>query len=387
MQTRLSKQSITMPSKICLVSNTSWSFLRFRTDVIKSLVNAGHEVVLLAPADGHTEQLPKLGARVILLQSLSRKGLNPFGDLMLYREFMRIYAKERPDLVFQYTIKPNIYSTLAAKRYGIPTIAVITGLGYAFINKGMVTFMARQLYRLALRSATEVWFLNQDDFQFFFEKKLVDKRKARQIPGEGINCGDTFNPALVKAESNDDDAVKFLFIGRLLYDKGIAEYVAAAKRIRKDYPYAEFRVMGYLNVDNPTAVQQHQLNEWVGEGIITYLGALDDVRPAIAACDCVVLPSYREGMSTTLQESAAMAKALIASNIAGCKELVDEGESGFLCEVANVDSLTRCMERILKLTPAERQVMGKKGRDKMIKEYSVDRVIAIYHEMLAKIAT
>src|SRR5690606_8038744 len=151
-----------MPSKICLVSNTSWSFLRFRTDVIKSLVNAGHEVVLLAPADGHTEQLPKLGARVILLQSLSRKGLNPFGDLMLYREFMRIYAKERPDLVFQYTIKPNIYSTLAAILYGIPTIAVITGLGYAFINKGMVTFMARQLYRLALRSATEVWFLNQD---------------------------------------------------------------------------------------------------------------------------------------------------------------------------------------------------------------------------------
>lgn len=338
----------------------------------------------MAPADEHTEQLAELGTRIILLKSLSRKGLNPFGDLMLYREFIRIYGEERPDLVFQYTIKPNIYSTLAARRWGIPTIAVVTGLGYAFINKGAVTFMARQLYRLALRSAKWVWFLNRDDFQFFITHRLVDRDKARQIPGEGINCYDTFNPDVVAAADKDASTVKFLFIGRLLYDKGVAEYVAAAKRIRKDYPHAEFWMMGYLNVDNPTAVQQVQLDEWVEEGTITYLGAMDDVRPTIAACDCVVLPSYREGMSTTLQESAAMAKPLIASNIAGCKELVDDGVNGLLCEVADVDSLVWCMERILRLTPTERHAMGSNGREKMIKDYSVDRVIAIYHQTIAE---
>src|SRR5690606_9593751 len=254
---------------------------------------------------------------------------------------------------FQYTIKPNIYSTLAARRYHIPTTAVITGLGYAFINKGVVTFMAKQLYRLALRRAKWVWFLNQDDFQFFVTRKLVGRGKARQIPGEGINCVDTFNPELVATADRDATEVRFLFIGRLLYDKGVAEYVSAARRIKKRYPQAVFWMLGYLNVDNPTAVQQVQLDEWVSDGTVMYLGALDDVRPTIAACDCVVLPSYREGMSTTLQESAAMAKPLIASDITGCKELIEDGVSGFLCEVANVDSLVLCMERILKTTPIE----------------------------------
>ncbi|MFB2119327.1 glycosyltransferase family 4 protein [Parapedobacter sp. 2B3] len=374
-----------MSSKICLVSNTSWSFLRFRTDVIKSLVNAGHEVLLLAPRDEHTERLKELGARIIILEWLSRKGLNPITDLMLYREFMRIYSEERPDLVFQYTIKPNIYSTLAARRFRIPTIAVITGLGYAFINKGVVTFLARQLYRLALRNARSVWFLNQDDFQFFVTHRLVDKKKARQIPGEGINCHDTFNPQLVAAANVDTSTVTFLFIGRLLYDKGIAEYVAAARQIKKDYPHAVFWIMGYLNVDNPTAVQQAQLDEWVSAGTVTYLGALDDVRPTIASCDCVVLPSYREGMSTTLQESASMAKPLIASDITGCKELVEEGMNGFLSGVGDVESLVACMTRMLLLTPAERKAMGGIGREKMIKEYSVDRVIAIYQETIATV--
>ncbi|MGV3763106.1 glycosyltransferase family 4 protein [Parapedobacter sp.] len=374
-----------MSIKICLVSNTSWSFLRFRTDVIRSLVHAGHEVVLLAPPDEHTKPLAELGARIILLKSLSRKGLNPIKDFMLYKEFSQIYAAERPDLVFQYTIKPNVYSTMAARRYRIPAIAVITGLGYAFINKGVVTFIAKQLYRLALRHTKWVWFLNHDDFHFFVARKLVDRAKARQIPGEGINCFDTFNPELITVADDGDAMVRFLFIGRLLYDKGVAEYVAAARRIRKKYPDTVFWIMGYLNVDNPTAVQQAQLDDWVADGTITYLGAIDDVRPVISSCDCVVLPSYREGMSTTLQESAAMAKPLIASDISGCKELVDDGVNGFLCRVADVDSLVACMERILELTPMERQTMGVNGRKKMVNEYSVDRVISIYHEAIADI--
>ncbi len=374
-----------MSNKICLVSNTAWSFVRFRADVIKSLVRAGHDVLLLAPEDEFVGQLTSLGARVIVLKSLSRKGLNPVKDMMLYREFRRIYSKERPDLVIQYTIKPNIYSTLAAWYHKIPTVAVVTGLGYAFINKGIVTLIARSLYRLAFRKAKQVWFLNQGDFTFFVSHRLVDKHKAIRIPGEGINCSDTFNPGLFVTDGDDLSTVKFLFIGRLLYDKGITEYVHAARQIKKMYPNTTFSIVGYLNVDNPTAVQESQLNDWVQEGWVTYLGAVTDVRPVIANCDCVVLPSYREGMSTTLQESAAMSKPLIASDISGCKELVDDGKNGFLCRVKDINSLILCMERVIKLSPAERKAMGRNGRNKMIAEYSIDRVIAVYHETVAEI--
>lgn len=360
--------------------------MRFRTDVIISLVKANHEVLLLAPEDEFAGQLASLGARVILLKSLSRKGLNPVKDVMLYWEFRRIYATEKPDVIIQYTIKPNIYSTLAARHYKIPTIAVVTGLGYAFINKGFVTFVARKLYRSAFRKATRVWFLNHDDFDFFITHRLVDRQKALIIPGEGINCLDTFNPELVTVDSDGSSAFKFLFIGRLLYDKGIAEYVAAGRQIKKKYPNVTFSIVGYLNVDNPTAVQESELDTWVQEGWVSYLGAVTDVRPVIASCDCIVLPSYREGMSTTLQESAAMSKPLIASNITGCKELIDDGRSGFLCHVKDVDSLVSCMERMINLTPTERRSMGQNGRDKMIAEYSIARVISIYSETIAEIS-
>ncbi|WP_188505512.1 glycosyltransferase family 4 protein [Parapedobacter pyrenivorans] len=372
--------------KICLVSNTAWSFVRFRTDVITSLVKANHEVLLLAPEDEFAGQLVSLGARVILLKSLSRKGLNPVKDMMLYWEFRRIYATEKPDVIIQYTIKPNIYSTLAARHYKIPTIAVVTGLGYAFINKGFVTFVARKLYRSAFRKANRVWFLNHDDFDFFVTRRLVNRQKALIIPGEGINCLDTFNPELVTVDGEGSLTFKFLFIGRLLYDKGIAEYVAAGRQIKMKYPNVTFSIVGYLNVDNPTAVQESELDTWVQEGWVSYLGAVTDVRPVIANCDCVVLPSYREGMSTTLQESAAMSKPLIATNIAGCKELIDDGRSGFLCHVKDVDSLVSCMERMINLTPTERQSMGQNGRDKMIAEYSIARVISIYSETIAEIS-
>lgn len=372
-----------MSKKICLVSNTSWSFVRFRKDVIKSLIAARYKVLLLAPQDECTEELIELGAHVIVLEALSRKGLNPIHDIRLYYEFKSIYAREKPDLIFQYTIKPNIYSTLAASHYKIPTIAIVTGLGYVFINSGFVTFVARKLYRFAFRKAKQVWFLNRDDFDFFIRFRLVEERKAVLIPGEGINCFDVFNPELVDAASDDDCAtVKFLFIGRLLYDKGIAEYVSAASYIKRLYPNVKFGILGYLNVDNPAAVKESKLNEWVTNGWVEYLGAVRDIRPTIANFDCVVLPSYREGMSTTLQESAAMAKPIIASAIPGCKELVDEGNTGYLCQVKDVDSLVQCMERMIKLTPFERKTMGLNGRKKMIDEFSVDRIIASYQQTI-----
>lgn len=370
--------------KICLISNTSWSFTRFRPDLIKALIADGHDVLLLAPGDDQTAKLVAWGARVIVLEKLARKGLNPVSDIRLYAEFKSIYRAERPDLVFQYTIKPNIYSTLAASINGIPAIAVITGLGYAFINSGVVTRIAKQLYRFALRRATQVWFLNRDDLAYFQNHRLVDGQKTSLIPGEGINCLETFNPALIPATRQTNDGhVRFLFIGRLLFDKGISEYVEAAKRVIANHPGVTFSILGYLNVDNPAAVREAELAEWVNSGWVDYLGAVEDVRPIIAAHDCVVLPSYREGMSTTLQESAAMAKPLIATDIPGCKELVDDEETGYLCKVKEVDDLVDCLERFIKLTPLERTQMGANGREKMIREYAIDKILLIYNQTIS----
>ncbi|HWK56695.1 MAG TPA: glycosyltransferase family 4 protein [Parapedobacter sp.] len=372
--------------KICLVSNTAWSFVRFRIDVIVALRDAGCEVLLLAPPDDDVVTLKSLGVRVILLKELSRKGLNPIDDIRLYYEFKSIYQNERPDLIFQYTIKPNIYSSLAASRLGIPTIAVITGLGYAFINSGLVTWVVRRLYRLALSRVTQAWFLNQDDRDYFFRYRLVDAHKVSLIPGEGVDCHGRFNPALqLNQNTSESEVLRFLFVGRLLYDKGIKEYVEAAAYIRQHHRNVCFQILGYLNVDNPAAVRKEELMKWVKDDIVEYLGHTDDVRPYVLQADCVVLPSYREGMSTVLQESASLAKPIIASDIAGCKELVDDGVTGFLCEVKNVASLIQQLEKFLRLSECKRRMMGNSGREKMVAEFSVERVIERYQVEIASV--
>ncbi|SEM81821.1 Glycosyltransferase involved in cell wall bisynthesis [bacterium A37T11] len=373
-------------AKICLVSNTSWSFVRFRADLLQALISDGHQVILLAPEDEYTPQLSAMKLRFIILQHLYGQGVNPLADQRLYREFRTIYQLEKPELVIQYTIKPNIYSTLAASRLHIPAIAVITGLGYTFINKNIISLIASRLYRYALKKANRIWFLNQDDLDLFLLRRLVPPGKTLVLPGEGINCKRVFNPALFpQSLSPASETIRFLLVGRLLYDKGIREYIMAARQIKEKHPQVSFYLLGYLNVQNPAAVPADQLEEWVQEGIVSYLGVTDDVRPYLLGTDCVVLPSYREGMSTILQESAAMEKPIIASDIAGCKELITHGKNGYLCKPRNPESLVQQMEAIINLSYDERRQMGKYGREKMMKEFSVDKVIQIYKNAIKEI--
>ncbi len=382
----LLKTSNLMRKKICLVSNTAWSFTRFRINLLQALVQSGHEVMVLAPRDQYVSQLEELGVEFVPLLKLSNQGSNPYRDVQLLQEFKRIYRQRKPHLVIQYTVKPNIYSTLAASACGIPVIAVVTGLGYAFINKGLVTRIVRHLYRHAFRKASQVWFLNEDDRQLFVKGKLVDSSKTRRIPGEGIDCQYVFNPEHIQVTPRSDpNETRFLFVGRLLHDKGIREFVAAARRVRQSYPHARFQILGYLNVANPAAVSKEELDSWIGEEVVDYLGDTMDVRPWIMQADCVVLPSYREGMSTTLQESASLGKPIIASDIAGCRELVDDGVSGYLCAVKDVDGLVTRLVQFLSLTTDQREHMGKRGRQKMMAEFSVDRIIAVYTAEISRL--
>ena len=367
--------------KLCFVSNTAWSMVRFRLDLFRAL-KEDYEIVVVAPPDDQVPRLETAGLRFIPLQQLAAKGMNPVQDFRLYRELKTIYRREQPAVIFHYTPKPNIYGSLAAAAAGIPAVAVVTGLGYTFLNGWLLRQVASGLYRFALRHARQVWFLNRADRDLFLQRWLVKPAKASLLPGEGVNTHETYRPDGIPPALPPAGTTRFLLIGRLLYDKGVREFVEAARRLRATHPEARFMLLGYLHIKNPSAVSAEQLDEWVAEGCVEYLGSTDDVRPYIASADCVVLPSYREGMSTTLQESAAMARPLIATDIPGCRELVNNGVTGFLCKPRDAGSLAQQMARFLRLSRAEQQQMGIAGRQKMTDEFSIKQVVAIYRDFL-----
>jgi glycosyltransferase involved in cell wall biosynthesis len=359
--------------RIILVSNTSWSMIKFRLGVIKALVAAGHEIIIIAPRDKHSNDFHALGCHYIEL-SMDNKGSNIINDLKMVYKLQKAYKKLSPDLIFHYTIKPNIYGTLAAKLAEKKSIAVITGLGYTFIHDNLTAKVAKFLYKKSLKYAQRVWFINTEDKNKFLLANLVPEEKMEILPSEGINT-ETFAPIPMKRV---DNIFRFVLIARLLWDKGVGEYVKAAKELKKRYSNVEFQVVGFIDAQNPKAISKAQVDDWIEKGYINYLGATDDVKPFIAKADCVVLPSYREGVSMILMESAAMQKPLIASNVPGCRDLVQNSVSGYLCRMRDYQDLIAKMDKMLHLSDKERQKMGKKGRQFMVEEYNEKLVIEKY---------
>lgn len=367
------------------MANTSWSLFKFRKRVIAGLVNCGYEVHLIAPEDEYISELKQLGAFFHPLNSLERKGTNPLSEIKLLAELYSLYKKIKPNLIYHYTIKPNIYGSIIAKALDIPCIAVVTGLGYTFINKGFLSRIASILYTYSFRMAEEVWFLNDDDAEVFLKRKILIPSKAKIINGEGIDCLNEFNPSCVKGQdflNEDGSRVKFLYIGRLLYDKGIREFVQAAEVVRSKYENVEFNILGFFDCNNPAGVTEAEFNKWQRSGLINYLGSKDDVRSVILEHSCVVLPSYREGMSTVLQESAALGRPLIATDIPGCKELIEHNRTGYLCRPKDFEDLADKMVKFLTIGAVSRRQMGSLGREKIIRECNDEIVLGLY---LAKV--
>ena len=368
-----------MPKKIILVSNTSWSFYKFRKGLIQKLIEKGHHITLVSPEDEHVEDLKALGAHFIALKHMAAKGINPQNDIQCYKELKSIYKVVKPDIIFHYTIKPNIYGTYAAYKCNIKNIAVVTGLGYTFINKGIVPTIARNLYKLVLAKATRVWFLNQDDKNLFVSKNIVPEYKVDILNGEGIDCS-FFSPSETK--HTESHPTEFLFIGRLLYDKGIREYYEAAKMIKQRYPELTCSVLGYLHVKNPKAVNPEQFQQWIDEGTIKYYGSTTEVRDYARKSSCIVLPSYREGLSMVLLEGASMAVPLIASNIAGCKEVIEHGKTGYVVNPKDANDLAAKMEEFHLLSAEEKYTMGQLGRAKIEHEFSLDIIFKMYEKTI-----
>lgn len=371
--------------KIVLVANTSWSMFNFRRGVIRSLINAGCLLTIITPTDEFSDKLRAMGCDVIDLP-MSAKGTNPLQDLKLLYTLYRLYRRISPNFIIHYTIKPNIYGSLAAKLANIPSIAITTGLGYTFLNNNLVAKVARLLYKLAFNFPKEIWFLNEDDRQEFLQYHLVAKHKAILLHGEGVDL-EHFAPqaiALGGAESDEIKPVRFLLIARMLWDKGIREYVTAAKIVQQCYPQAIFQLLGAYDVANPSVITREQIDLWEEEGLITYLGTTEDVRPFVANADCMVLPSYREGIPRTMIESASMSKPLIVTDVPGCRDVVIPNRTGLLCPVKDAAALAHCCEKIINMDAKQLAKMGEAGRAFMESKFDERLVITQYINTLNK---
>lgn len=356
---------------IVFCGNTAWSMYNFRGSLIKHLVTLGYKVSVVAPKDEYVENIKKLGCAYFDI-NVDAKGVNPVKDIKLIFFYRQLFKQLRPDFIFFYTIKPNIYGSLSILGLSIPSICITTGLGYTFIANNAVAKIARFLYRVSFTNAHEVWFLNNSDFETFLNYKIIKKDKGRILNGEGINLI-RFYPT-----SDQNESCSFLLIARLLWDKGIGEYVSAARVLKKKYPAVHFNLLGFLGVDNPSAISKEQVEKWIQEGAVSYLGATKDVIPYITGSSCIVLPSYREGLPISLLESSAMCKPIIATDVPGCKDVIDDGVTGFICKVKSIESLVDAMEKIIKMTPSERQLMGEFGRKKIECKFDEKLIINEY---------
>ena len=362
---------------VCLVCNTGFAIYTYRQGVIRMLVAKGVRVIVLAPRDRTFPLLEEMGCVCIDLPVAS-KGTNPLDDLKTLAALYRHYRALKPDVVFHYTIKANIYGSVAAWLARVPSIAVTTGLGYVFIQKSRAAQVAKALYRFAFRFPREVWFLNRDDHSAFLnERLLAHPDRAKLLHGEGVDV-DYFGLTPLPSTSH----FTFVLIGRLLWDKGVGEYVEAARSLRQRYPQARFQLLGPVGVDNPSAITQADIDGWCQEGVIEYLGEAHDVRPVIAQADCVVLPSYREGVPRTLMEASAMGRPIVATDVPGCREVVADGVTGLLCEAKSAQSLAAKLAQVLEMSADARREMGLRGRAKVAAEFDEALVIERYRQTL-----
>lgn len=361
---------------IVISANTSWYIYNFRMNTILSLVAQGYRVIAIAPKDEHSNKLLGLGCEFIHI-NIDQGGTNPLKDILSFFGFVNLYRKIRPAVVLNFTPKNNIYSTLAANLVGAKSINNIAGLGMVFINENLTAKLARLLYRVSQPKAHTIFFQNEDDRALFAKHKLAPLEITDRVPGSGADL-----TRFAVSPSQDDDVVRFLLIARMLYDKGIGHYVEAARELKAKYGNTvEFRLLGFLDVNNPSAVSKQDMQSWVDEGIVNYLGTSDSVEKEIAQVDCMVLPSfYREGVPKSLLEACAMGKPIVTTDNVGCRETVDDGINGYLCEPRSTKSLVEKLDLMITHSHEQRLEMGLQSRTKVENEFDEKIVINKYLE-------
>lgn len=364
--------------KIIITANSAWNIVNFRSAIVESLLRDGHEVVILAPDDKSLDCLCSLGARhrpVVI----DNKGTAPLRDIKLFGDFRHVFSEEKPDVILSYTIKNNIYGGLAARTLNVPFLPNVSGLGTVFLGAGWLERVATRLYRHAFANLPRVIFQNSDDRDLFVERGTITREQSLLVPGSGVDlCRFQFE----HLPNSTDESLTFLLIARLLRDKGIHEFIDAARLVRKKYPDTCFQLLGETGVENRTAISRQQVNNWVHEGVVKYLGATEDVRPLIKKADCVVLPSYREGTPRSLLEAAAMGRPLVATDVPGCREVVADTVNGFLCQNKDAASLSEKLIQMIEIGQGRRRQLGVAGRKKMEQEFDQQIVVNTYRSAI-----
>lgn len=358
--------------RVLLIANTGWYLRNFRLNLVKCLEANGFEVMLSTLPDAETDAA-FFRERSFEPLHFSRSGRNPFRELLAIVEFLRLLRRSRPNLVLTWTPKPNLYASLAGRLSRIPVIPNVSGLGFVFIRNGWFAGLVGRLYGFAFRRCPIVFFQNEEDRKNFVSAGWVNKDRGQRLPGSGVDL--KYFPLRPLPPTGP---FVFLFLGRFLADKGLRELVEAASELRKAGRQFVLRLAGFLDPANPAAIPELELDTWIKQGSVEYVGPLSDVRPALEATHCVVLPSYREGVPRSLLEAAAMGRPIITTDASGCRDTVISGESGLLCQPGNAASLAACMATLLDRTPQQLSEMGQAGRRHMERNFSEELVLSAY---------
>lgn len=344
-------------------------------------MDQGYDVTVLAPEDNYVGRLQSLGVSHRALR-IDNKGTNPVTEARTLFWLIETFRRERPAVVLTFTPKINIYCGIAARLTGATNVANVSGLGSGFLRGGWIAALMNVLYRLSFAGAFRVFFQNEDDRALFVRKRIVEAAKAVVLPGSGVDTH-RFSPRPPGAAAGR--RFKFLLIARLLSDKGVREYVRAGHLVKRRFPGLEISILGAIDERNPSSISRDELEQWVRSGDADYLGVTDDVRNYIADSDCVVLPSYREGCPRTLLEAASMGKPVIASDVPGCRQVVDDGVTGYLVRVRDVNDLAEKMITMASSDERYRTEMGNKARKKMIDHFDERIVIDSYLSALREV--
>lgn len=361
--------------KVLFLVNHDVVIYNFRYELVEALRNEGHEVVISSPYGERIEDLKALGCKYVET-SVSRHGTNPIKDFGLFLTYLKLLKKEKPDMVFSYTIKPNIYGAMACGVLNIPCVANITGLGSAVENGGIMQKFTVMLYKLAFFRVKKVFFQNTENRQFFINKKIAIKKHGL-LPGSGVNL-----KKFSLMEYPSEETTEFAFISRIMKEKGADQYLEAAERLKEKYPNAVFHVCGFCEEDYEERLAQLQR-----KGVIVYHGMVRDVREVLKNIHCVVHPTYYpEGLSNVLLEASATGRAIITTNRSGCREVIDDGINGYIAEQKNADDLAEKIERFINLPYEMKKEMGIMGRTKVEKEFDRQIVVDSYLSELESIS-
>lgn len=366
--------------RIVIGLNSSWNILNFRSGLVRGLIDAGHEVVAIAPEDEYSDRVRALGCQVVPIK-LSPSGRNPILELKLFVQFVYALYLLKPNVFLPFTVKPNIYGSIAARIVGAKTVNNIAGLGIVFGKRTVFTRFIEVLYRVALSGSIRVFFQNNEDLSLFVSREIVPAKLADRLPGSGVDLKKF--PFTAMPSRCAGKPFRFLLVARMLWSKGVEEYVRAARAVKSRYPEAEFVLVGFSDVSNPDAIPIEILEGWAADGDVTYLGSTNSVYEVIAASDCVVLPSYYpEGVPRSLLESAAVGRPIITTDTPGCREVVIHGENGFLCRVKDVDDLASKMVAMLGCNQEVVNDMSRSSRLLVERAFDERIVISRYLEVI-----